>query len=227
MTIPSPSFEGLRVAALESRRQEDLHRLIERFGGLPFVSPSMREVPIEQNREAVDFANRILAGEINFVIFTTGVGFKHLLKAIEKHIPVQRFLTRSRISRPSPEAPSQWLPMREVGLTPTHRIPEPNTWREVLQYIDQGVPIANQSLACKNTVSRTFRSSRGLKREEPTLFNVAFISGNSEDTKPLENNIHAIVAGQRDCLLFTSAHQAVNLMRLARDCGVEERCDRL
>jgi uroporphyrinogen decarboxylase len=223
MTISTPSFEGLRVAALESRRQDDLHRLIERFGGLPFVSPSMREVPIEQNREAVDFANRILAGEINFVIFTTGVGFKHLLKAIEKHIPVQRFIDTLSDITTIARGPKPVAAMREVGLTPTHRIPEPNTWREVLQYIDQGVPIANQSVGLQEYGITNFSFIAGLEARGATVVQCRVYQWElPEDTKPLEDNIHAMVAGQRDCLLFTSAHQAVNLMRLARDCGVEE-----
>ena len=63
----SPSFGGLRIAALESRRRDDFARLIERFGGVPFVSPSMREIPIEKNKEAVDFAYRVITGEIGAV----------------------------------------------------------------------------------------------------------------------------------------------------------------
>ena len=37
-------------------------RLIERFGGVAHVSPSLREVPIAENREAIDFANRLITG---------------------------------------------------------------------------------------------------------------------------------------------------------------------
>ena len=65
MSESSPNFAGLRVAALESRNRAEMTRLIEKFGGQPFVSPSMREVPIEQNREAIDFAHRLITGEID------------------------------------------------------------------------------------------------------------------------------------------------------------------
>src|SRR5438046_5423008 len=92
MASGTPSFANLRVAALESRNSAELARLIEKFGGRPFVSPSMREVPIEQNREAVDFANRLITGEIDVMIFMTGVGFRHLLAAVEKHVDRQRYL---------------------------------------------------------------------------------------------------------------------------------------
>ena len=85
-------FRGLRIAALESRNAAEMARLIEKFGGQPFVSPSMREVPIEQNREAIDFAHRLITGEIDVMIFLTGVGFRHLLAAVERHVERQRYL---------------------------------------------------------------------------------------------------------------------------------------
>src|SRR2546427_4044406 len=92
MTGNPPHPAKLRVPALESRNAAEMARLIEKFGGQPFVSPSMREVPIEQNREAIDFAHRLITGQIDVMIFMTGVGFRHLLAAVEKHVERQRYL---------------------------------------------------------------------------------------------------------------------------------------
>ena len=50
------------------------------------------EVPIDQNRSAIDFAYRLITGQIGVVILTTGVGFRYLVKAIESHLDKQRFL---------------------------------------------------------------------------------------------------------------------------------------
>ncbi|MEX0586036.1 MAG: hypothetical protein WD176_05305, partial [Pirellulales bacterium] len=58
-----PNFAGLRVAAFESRMAGEMGRLIERAGGIPHVSPSMREVPVGGSTELIDFANRLLTGE--------------------------------------------------------------------------------------------------------------------------------------------------------------------
>src|SRR6187397_3652784 len=92
MSTDSASFAKLRVASLESRKGDEMARMIERFGGVPFVSPSMRETPLEENTAAVDFAHRLITGGIDIVIFMTGVGFKHLLSAVEKRVDRQRFL---------------------------------------------------------------------------------------------------------------------------------------
>jgi uroporphyrinogen decarboxylase len=227
MTLSTPSLDGLRVAALESRRRDDLTRLIERFGGEAFVSPSMREVPIEHNREAVDFANRILAGEINIVIFMTGVGFKHLTAAIEKHIPIQRFYdTLSDITTVA-RGPKPVAAMREVGLTPTHKVPEPNTWREVLQHLDQNLSIANQAVGLQEYGVTNHSFIAGLEARGARVVQCRVYQWElPEDIQPLQDNIRAIVDGRRDCLLFTSAHQAVNLIRAARDMNIEDRLRR-
>ena len=43
-----------------------------------------------------------------------------------------------------------------------------------------------------------------------------------EDTAPLAENIKAIIAGDRDVLIVTSAHQVANLLRMAQQLGVEQ-----
>ncbi len=45
----------LRVCSFESRRGPEMARLIEKFGGLGTIVPSMKEVPVEDHREAFEF----------------------------------------------------------------------------------------------------------------------------------------------------------------------------
>ena len=216
-----PSFGGLRVAALESRRRDDFARLIERFGGVPFVSPSMREIPIEKNKEAVDFAYRVMTGEIGAVIFLTGVGFKQLIAAIEPHVDKQRFLNALSDIPTIVRGPKPATAMREFGLQPTHRVPEPNTWREVLQTVDQHLPISNLTVGLQEYGITNHSLIGGLEARGARVTTVRVYQWElPEDSKPLEENIRAIIRGERDCLLFTSAHQAVNLLRVATalDC---------
>ena len=145
MPDADPNFANLRVASLESRNAGEMARLIQKFGGQPFVSPSMREVAIEQNREAIDFAHRLITGEIDVMIFMTGVGFRHLLAAVEKQSSGSGISTLWPTSPRSAAGRNRRAAMAEVGLKPTHRVPEPNTWRELLATIDGGVPIANHT----------------------------------------------------------------------------------
>ena len=71
-------FAGLRVLSFESRRATEIAELIRRQGGDPFVAPSMREAPIENNPEAFAFAERLFRGEFDMMILLTGVGTRAL-----------------------------------------------------------------------------------------------------------------------------------------------------
>lgn len=217
------SFSGLRIASLESRRAEDMARLITKFGGDAHVSPSMREVPIEPNRPAIDFAYRVITGEIPIMVFMTGGGFRYLLKAIEKHVQPQRFLNALSDITTIARGPKPAAAMREVGVTPTFRVPEPNTWRDLLKMIDEGIPVANQVVGVQeygvtNTSLIAGLETRGAIPETIRVYGWEY----PEDTGPLEANVRAIAAGQRDLLLLTSAHQVVNMLRMADSLSLTE-----
>jgi uroporphyrinogen decarboxylase len=218
-----PSFANLRVASLESRNAAEIARLIEKFGGRPFVSPSMREVPIEQNREAIDFANRLITGGIDVMIFLTGVGFRHLLAAVEKHVDRQRYLDALSDITTICRGPKPVAAMAEVGLKPTHRVPEPNTWRELLATIDGGIGIANHNVGLQEYGITNRSLIAGLEARGARVVNVKVYQWDLPvDTKLLEDNIRAIIAGERDVLIFTSAHQVANLLRMAQQLGLEQ-----
>ena len=224
MTNETASFAGLRVAALESRRRDDMERLIARFGGQPFVSPSMREVPIESNREAIDFAYRVMTGEINIVIFLTGVGLKHLLTAIERHVDRQRFIDALSDVTTVVRGPKPAAVMRELGLTPTIKVPEPNTWRELLRSIDENVPITNQKIGLQEYGKTNSSLIAGLEARGAEVIRVRVYQWELPvDSGPLEANVRAMAAGERDVLLLTSAHQVANMLRISADLGLEEQ----
>ena len=210
------NFNGLRVASLESRRAADMTRMLAKFGGEPSVSPSMREVPIDPNRAAIDFAYRIITGEIPVMILMTGVGFRYWLKSTEKHVDQRRFLDALSDITTICRGPKPVAAMREFGVKATHRAPEPNTWRDLLKTIDEGIPIANQIVGVQeygvsNHSLIAGLEARGAIPETLKVYGWEY----PEDTGPLEANVKELAAGHMDVLMFTSAHQVVNLLRMA------------
>lgn len=223
-TPGGPSLAGLSIAALESRRATDMQRLIAKFGGTPFVSPSMREVPIAENREAIDFAYRVITGEINIVVFLTGVGFKQLLAAIERSVDKQRFLNALSDITTIVRGPKPAAALREAGITATVKVPEPNTWRELLTAIDAQVPITNQKVGLQEYGKSNSSLIAGLEARGAEVIPLRVYNWElPEDLGPLEANIRALIAGERDVLLLTSAHQVANLLRLSADLGLEDQ----
>src|SRR5882724_12788080 len=85
------SFDGLRVLSLESRRASEIETLISRAGGDPLVAPSMRETPLEQNSQALSFAERLFENQFDMLILLAGVGTRLLSQVIETRWPVGAF----------------------------------------------------------------------------------------------------------------------------------------
>lgn len=182
-------LSGLRVAAFESRFGVEMARLIERTGAEPFVSASLREVPLTENPEAVDFAHRLISGEIDIVILMTGVGTKHLVTQIERHVDRQRFLNCLTDITTIARGPKPVAALRELGITPTVRIGEPNTWRDVLKTIDQGVvQVSNQSVVVQEYGLPNASLIAGLEARGATVRSIKVYNWDLPvDCEPLED----------------------------------------
>lgn len=216
MNTAAPDFRGLHVAAFESRMAGEMARLIERHGGIPHVSPSMRESALQENPLALDFAHRLITGEVGVVIFLTGVGFRQLVEFVSRHIDRQRFLDSLSDVTTIARGPKPVAAMKELGVVPTHRVPEPNTWRELLTTIDREVPIANQTVALQEYGKTNASLIAGLEARGAQVMRVPVYRWEfPEDTGPFEDNLLALAEGRLDVILFTSAQQVVNLMTLA------------
>lgn len=181
----------------------------------------MREVPLERNQAAIDFANRLITGRIDVVIFLTGVGTRMLVRQIERHVDREQFLAavsdiKSVVRGPKPQAA-----LRELGITPTVVVPEPNTWRELLTALDEQLPVANltvglQEYGIPNRSLMAGLEARGAIVDAIHVYDWAL----PEDCGPLEQNIRRIAAGEIDVVLFTAANQVINLLKLADEIGL-------
>jgi Uroporphyrinogen-III synthase HemD len=81
------TLNGLRVVSFESRRAAEMAELIRNYGGEPIQAPSMREVPLTDQREALAFGKTLLAGDWDALILLTGVGTRMLIAACATRWP--------------------------------------------------------------------------------------------------------------------------------------------
>jgi len=219
------NFGGLRVVAFESRQAEETSTLIEKFGGVSIAAPSVRELPIAANDDAFRFADRLLAGAYDIVLFMTGVGTRYLFEAIEtKH---QRADLVAALARTTVVArgPKPVRVLRELGVPIAITVPEPNTWREILTTLHEsaaGVPIAGARIAVQEYGVRNDRLCSALAAGGAAVDPVAVYRwGLPENTLPLRAALDQLLARTVDVALFTSASQAYHVMEFAQQQGIE------
>lgn len=216
----SMSFDGRRVLSLESRRGVEMAELIRKQGGDPFVAPSMREVPLEEDTGIFRFAARLFTGEFDMLALLTGVGARQLHRVLAARFPDPQFADALRRLTIAARGPKPVAALREMGLVPAVVAPEPNTWRELLQATADRPErrIAVQEYGRSNPELIEGWRARGA---EVTTVRV-YQYGLPLDTEPLRAAAQRLARGEFDVALFTTAVQIANLAQVARDLGIEE-----
>ena len=213
-------FDGLRVLSFESRRSTEIAELIRRQGGDPFVAPSMREAPLENNAEAFEFAELLFRGEFDMMIFLTGVGARALDKILASHYPPKTFAEALRKITVVARGPKPLAALREMQVPVAVTVPEPNTWREVLAATANRPErqIAVQEYGKSNPELLEGLRARGAEVTPVRVYQWDL----PEDTRPLREAIRRIVEGLADVALFTTSIQLTHLARVAAEAGLEE-----
>ena len=197
-------------------------QLILRAGGVPRVSPSMREISLDSDRNLVDFANHLMTGQIDVAIFLTGVGTRMLMECIERHVPSERFRDSLRDVPTIARGPKPLKVLREMGIPPTFCAPEPNTWREILAVLDTHLPIANRTVAVQEYGMPNTSLIAGLEARGASVESIkVYRWGLPQQTDALQENIRRIVRGEIDVVLFTAAQQVVHLMKMAQELDLQ------
>jgi len=226
-TAPTADFGGLEVVAFESRRAKEMASLIEHQGGVPRVAPSMREVPLGENPAALEFAARLFAGAFEAVMLMTGVGTRTLFEVIETRHTREQLVSALSKTTVVARGPKPVKVLREYGIPVTITVPEPNTWREVLQELDEndrgftvkGSRIAIQEYGVSNLELIAELKERGAVLTLVPVYRWAL----PDDVGPLEKAVESLAAGSPRIVLFTNAAQVDHLLKVAAGNGLKEK----
>jgi uroporphyrinogen-III synthase len=223
-TVGDMSFAGKRVLSLESRRAVETAELITRKQGEPFVAPSMREVPLERNEEAFRFAERLVAGEFDMLIFLTGIGTRHLVKVLSTRYPVDTITGALRRLTVVARGPKPSAALRELSVPVHINAPEPNTWREIMKSLQGRTErrIAVQEYGKTNEELISALKHMGADVTPVPVYAYEL----PEDLGPLREAVARLSREGFDVTMFTTSQQIVHLMQIAREMGLEEAVGR-
>jgi uroporphyrinogen-III synthase len=212
-------FDGLRVLSLESRRAKDMETLILRYGGEPFVAPSVREEPIEDPSAGLGFIESLEAGEFDLVICMTGAGLAYLRDAVASHMPAERVSAALRRAVILSRGPKPVAVLRSLSVPVEITIPEPNTWKEIVQSVAARPErcIAVQEYGRPSTEMNAALEALGARESPITLYRWALPT----DIEPLKSAARRLANREADLVLFTTSVQLDHLLDIARSLKIE------
>ncbi len=221
---PKSSLKGLRVVSFESRRAREMAKLIQNYGGEPIVAPSMREIPLSENTEAIEFISQLEAGAVDYLILLTGVGTRALVDAVAEKYPRDRVSAALQKTTLIARGPKPVAALKELGLAPAITAPEPNTWRELLVEVDHKAEIRGKQVAVQEYGISNEDLLSGLKARGARVLRVpVYRWALPDDTGPLQSAIQRILSHQADIVIFTNATQVFHLFQMAREEELDQR----
>ncbi len=221
--MATAGFNGLTVAAFESRMAADITRLIERHGGNPLVTPALREVPLDDNSAALKFGVQLTTERIDLLILLTGVGTIALFGLLKARYPWPSIVAAFKQTAIVARGPKPVAALKTFGFQPTLTVPEPNTWVDLISTLDEyrpvkGLRVAVQEYGMSNPDLLDALKQRGAEVFQVPIYRWAL----PKDPEPLRQTIDNIIAGKVSVLLITNAAQVDHVMQvLERDGTVE------
>ena len=225
-------FAGQRVVSFESRRATEMASLIQRHGGVAVSAPTMREVAITENPEALTFARALREGAFDIVILMTGVGTRALLEEIASEMDRAAFTAAlARTPLVVARGPKPAAVLRELGFTGFVTVPAPNTWREVAAAIEERRSLTGQRVVVQEHGAPSLELYERLRRGGAEISAVqVYRWALPEDTTPLRRALHEIAEGGVSIALFTSRAQVDHAFAIAAeekiDAAVRDRLRR-
>ena len=180
----------------------------------------MREVELGEHAEAFEFGCRLVAGKFDGLLLLTGVGTRLLWKTLLMRFAesdlkgaLARVTIIVRGQKPS-------AAVREIGFVPQVQVPEPNTWREILEAMRgrEERRIAVQEYGKSNAALIDGLREQGREVSTVRIYGWAL----PEDTAPLREAAAKLTRREFDIVLLTTSMQLINLMKIAAELGAEQ-----
>jgi uroporphyrinogen-III synthase len=226
LDMAPPTFHGRRVLALESRRAKEIAALIANLDGTPVIAPALREVPLDSNREALEFAAALMRGEFDVIVFLTGIGVRALVDVVQRVHPRDAFIAALGRVKIAARGPKPVAVLRELQVPVWIVAPEPNTWRELMAAMDarsdesplEGSRVAVQEYGVSNPELLEALRERGARVTRVPVYQWAL----PEDLEPLKQAVTSLTRGEMDVVILTSGVQLAHLCQVASQMGQEK-----
>jgi uroporphyrinogen-III synthase len=214
------AFNGMTIAAFETRMATELARLVERHGGRPLVTAALREISLEDNSATQEFGVRLMNGRVDLLILMTGVGTTTLFDLLKTSYSWPMVLTALQRCIIVARGPKPVAALKVAGLQATLTVPEPNTWHDIMRTLDEhrpvkGLRVALQEYGVSNPDLLNALEQRGAEVFPVPIYKWAL----PEDLAPIRHALEEIMAGHVQVVLITNAAQVDHVMKVLEQDG--------
>lgn len=211
------------MVSFESRRSKEMAALIRRYGGEPIVAPSMREIPLGENRAVLDLLPELETGKFDLLIFMTGVGTRTLNETLGTQCSQERITAALRRVTLVTRGPKPVAALKELGLEAAITAPEPNTWRELLAALSAQLDLRGKRIAVQEYGISNPQLVAGLEKLGASVASIPIYRwALPEDLEPLRRATGTILRAEADVALFTNGAQVEHLFKVAAKDHAED-----
>ena len=214
-------LENIEVAIVEHRFTKEFSALFERFGAKVHACPLLEERPVENRGELQEFVRNVVSGDLDVMIFLTGVGARFLAAEAESMGLKEDFLKGLGKLTVVVRGPKPVAVLRQLGVR-VDVIPENPTTEGVIQALRsrdlQGRRVGVQLYGTPNPQLVSALEVKGAKVTPVQVY----AYGAAADSSEVKVLIGRILDGQIQVMAFTSAPQVRMLFDFASQTGLAE-----
>lgn len=216
---------GFTVAVTAARRREELTNLLVRRGARVVEAPAIRIIPTQDDDLLRSTTEACITSPADVVIATTGIGFRGWMEAADGWGLGEALRAQFAQSQVLVRGPKAKGAVRAHGLAEAWSPDSESTDEVVTHLLEQGV--AGKRVALQLHGEPLPEVVAALKRAGAEVVEIPVYRWvPAEDIKPLQRLVEQVVAGQVDCVTFTSAPAVVSMLDTAGQCGRKEALTR-
>ncbi len=227
---------GLTIAITGSRRASELARIVENFGGKPYVAPTVgiQADLSNPNKSIMEFINRIVKQDAEYVVFMTGPGVFSLMTLARRSGMEEALLTSLKKVTIIARSTKPQMVLRGFGIR-VDFVPPENTLNGILNLL-KGMDITGKTIAIlwhgeeQSTKIREDLYRAGASNiVEASVYSYSFETQNdgasilrsmgfqflAPDEEKVVKLIEDIVSGNVDAITFTSPPSVRDLFKVA------------
>jgi uroporphyrinogen-III synthase len=205
---------GFTVAVTAARRREELSALLERRGARVVEAPAIRIVPTGDDDELLATTRACIAASPDVVVATTGIGFRGWMEAADGWGLGEQLRSCFASSELLTRGPKAKGAVRAAGLAEAWAPDSESTDEVLARLLAEGVDGRRIAVQLHGEPLPDFCAA--LRAAGAEVLEVPVYRWlPAEDVRPLRRLVEQIVAGQVDCVTFTSAPAVAALLATA------------